>query len=84
MSRRQSRKAVSPVPPTNVCLVLPGRPEPIPLDCVYQGINGEGCHQWEAIVPLTAPPRDGFQVLVDVLPPRTAIDVRFLINRNPR
>lgn len=71
---KRRRKLLTPIPPTNVRIVVRG--EVIPVDCAYSGFDGRR-HEWDVIPPpglsrdLTVTDLDS--VLVDVLPPRTCV-----------
>ncbi len=67
------RRRREPEPPQNVRLVH-GDGTVIPLECRYDG-KQDGLHLWTAVVgPVAFGPRDS--VRMDVLPPRTAVQVQ--------
>jgi hypothetical protein len=71
---KSRRELLTPIPPTNVRIVIRG--VEIPVDCAYVGFDGDR-HEWDVIVPpglardvtLT----DVGAVHVDELPPRTSV-----------
>lgn len=74
--RRWLRRRANPTPPANVRIVLPAQAREVPVDCRYVGTRLEPVHYWTTVTT-TDVGRDleGMHVAVDMLPPRTVVQV---------
>lgn len=61
----------TPDPPVNVRLVYADGTT-VPVECTYEGVDGEGIHAWTVINHRSEMPRE---MLVETLPARTSIAV---------
>ncbi|MBB5918918.1 hypothetical protein BJY24_007830 [Nocardia transvalensis] len=64
--------ARDPIPPTNVRLVSADGEE-IPLELDYVGVDDDGIHVWNALVPDSFVPAASLVLRVSVWPAKTAI-----------
>lgn len=64
-----------PTPPTNVRLNYPdGRT--VPVECVYDGKDGDGIHGWRMVFPEALDPElvaGRLSISVEILPAKTAL-----------
>jgi len=67
-----------PEAPENVSIVVANGKPAIPVEVVYVGLDPDGCHHWNAVLPAVYVPdiREGFHISIGRLPGRTVVGLR--------